>query len=154
MNMKWSIHKTDSLPSLFILLSKSLCNLSENGVLIVSRQRDRVYIWENITWKSSLSRQMNEIEEHSTACAAKHTVLLYFQTTLTHILLTAFQKTNLLSGSHRTQLIFAWKGIFSLVSLWVGLLVVPAVIYMRRLGSGLSIVKKDSFHVDQTCVRV
>lgn len=30
--------------------------------------------------------------------------------------------------------------------------VVPAVIYVRRLRFGLSIVNRDSFHVDQTCV--
>lgn len=48
---------------------------------------------------------------------AKRTVHLYFQTALTHISLTAFQKTNLLSGSHGTHLIFDWKGKFSLVSL-------------------------------------
>lgn len=46
-------------------------------------------------FSSSSFHPMNEMEAQSTMCGAKHTGLLYFQTTLTHISLTAFQKMNL-----------------------------------------------------------
>lgn len=51
-----------------------------------------------------------------------NTVLLYFQTSLTHISLTAFQISNSVLGSHGTQLKSAWKCRFSLVLLQGGIL--------------------------------
>lgn len=103
--------------SLFISSSKaSLLNFGESGLVIfLCTLRQSVHLGAD-HMKVISSRQMNEIGERSAAHAAKHTASLYFQTTLTHISLTAFQRTNLLSGSRGTHLIFAWKGGFSLFS--------------------------------------
>lgn len=75
-----------TLSSLFILLSTMF--LHENSVCF-SALEQREHLGEHHMKVTSC--QINEIEEHSTVRGAKHTVLLYFQTTLTHILLTAFQ---------------------------------------------------------------
>lgn len=104
------VDNIQSSPALLIHLSKpSLHNLSENGLRLFLSSGTECTSGRTSHESRFFSHQMNEIEEHSKLCAAKHTVLLYFQTTLTHISLTAFQKTNLLSGSHGTHLIFAWN---------------------------------------------